>query len=116
MAHHEPNSLDHPEIQAAGTVQYISAFVLGLALMVVSCIITLGAGMAQSTTLTTIGILALVAVVGQLYLLFKLDLSKTMIWHTVSAVLTIPLIFISIVLTMWMFQYLEMRVMVGGGS
>ncbi|MDA3921851.1 MAG: hypothetical protein PF501_14400 [Salinisphaera sp.] len=114
MAHHQSSPIDHPEIQSASTLQYVSAFVLGLALMIVSCIITLGGGLSQSSTLTWIGILALIAVVGQLYLLFKLDLSKTMIWHTVSAVLTIPLVFISIVVTMWMFQYLEMRVMVGG--
>lgn len=115
MAHHPSNPIEHPEIQAAGTVQYVAAFVLALALMLVACAITLGGGLPQSTTLIWIGVLALIAVVGQLYLLFKLDLSKTMIWHTVSAVLTIPLVFISIVLTMWMFQYLNMRVMIGSG-
>lgn len=115
MAHHQSKPIDHPEIQAAGTGQYIAAFVLALVLMLAACIITLGGGLSQATTLVWIGVLALIAVVGQLYLLFKLDLSKTMIWHTVSAVLTIPLVFISIVLTMWMFQYLDMRVMVGGG-
>lgn len=115
MAHHEHDPLDHPEVQAAGTGAYVGAFILGMATLILGCLITVGTDMSQIADLIWIGVLALIAVCGQLYLLFKLDLSKTMIWHTVSAVATIPLFFIAIVLTIWMFHHLEMRVMLGGG-
>lgn len=115
MAHHEHNPLDHPEVQAGGAVQYIGAFALAMIVLIVSCVIVVATDMSQLATLVWIGVLALVAVVGQLYLLFKLDLSKAMIWHTISAAATLPLVFIAIVLTMWMFHHLASRVMLGGG-
>ncbi len=115
MFAHEYDPLDHPEVRSASMFKYGLAFFIGMALMVVACVITLSDGMSQLATLIWIGILALIAVCAQLYLLFKLDLSKTMIWHTVSAVATIPLFFIAIVLTMWMFHHLEMRTMLGAG-
>ena len=115
MSAQDHNPLAHPEVQSASLIKYAAAFVLGLVLMVAACIITVGGGMSQLNTLIWIGVLALIAVCGQLYLLFKLDLSKAMIWHTVSAVATIPLFFIAIVLTIWMFHHLEMRTMMGAG-
>ena len=115
MAAHQHNPLGHPEVQSASLIKYTAAFVLGMALMVVACIVTVAGGMNQLDTLIWIGVLALVAVCGQLYLLFKLDLSQAMIWHTVSAVATIPLFFIAIALTIWMFHHLEMRTMMGAG-
>ena len=115
MAEHEHSPLDHPEIQSSSTVNYLIAFVIAMVFMVVSCVLTVGIDMSSLSTIIWIGVIALIATIAQLYLLFKLDLSKTMIWHTVSAIATIPLFFISITLTMWMFHYLQARVMIDGG-
>ncbi|RJS91283.1 hypothetical protein [Salinisphaera sp. Q1T1-3] len=115
MAHHDQHPLDHPEVQASSTPKYVFAFILAMGVMIASCLITVVGDMSQLATLTWIGVLALIAVIGQLYFLFKLDTSKAMIWHTVSAAATIPLFFIAIVLTIWMFHHLEMRVMLGAG-
>lgn len=111
--HHNP--LSHPEVRSASTAFYVAAFVLGMAAMAIACLVTVGFDLPEGSTLTWITVLAIIAGLGQLYLLFKLDLSPAMIWHTVSLVLTVPLFFMAVGLTIWMFHYLDMRTMVGGG-
>ncbi|HET7314032.1 hypothetical protein [Salinisphaera sp.] len=113
MAHDEHNPLTHPEVRNASTGLYVAAFVLGMAAMGIACLVTVGFDLSQVTILTWLAVLAAVASLGQLYLLFKLDLSRAMLWHTVSLVLTIPLFFMAIGLTIFMFHYLEARVMLG---
>lgn len=114
MAHDHHNPLTHPEVRNASTPMYVAAFVLAMAAMGIACLLTVGTGLSQAQTLTWISVLAIVAGLGQLVLLFKLDLSRAMLWHTVSLVLTIPLFFMAIGLTIWMFRYLSMRTMIGG--
>lgn len=109
--HHNP--LVHPEVRHASAGLYIAAFILGMGAMGVGCLMTVGFDLSQVSTLTWLAVLATAASLGQLYLLFKLDLSPAMWWHTVSLVLTIPLFFMAIGLTMFMFHYLDLRVMVG---
>lgn len=113
MAHDSHNPLIHPEVRGASTGLYIAAFVLATVAMGIGCIVTVGFDLPRGSTLEWISILAAIATLGQLYLLFKLDLSKTMRWHTISLVLTIPLFVMAIGLTVFMFHYLELRVMVG---
>ena len=114
MAHDEHNPLTHPEVRSASSAMYIAAFVLGIVAMGIACLVTVGFDLSQSDTLTWITVLAVIAGLGQLFLLFKLDLSKAMIWHTVSLELTVPLFFMAVGLTIWMFHYLALRTMVGG--
>ena len=115
MAHPEHNPIEHPEIQAASAGFYIAAFVIALVAMLAGCFITVGIDLPQSTTLTWISVLAVIAGLSQLYLMFKLDLSDARRWHTISLVLTIPLFFMSIGLTIWMFGHLAARTMLMGG-
>lgn len=113
MAHEPHNPLTHPEVRNASTGLYVAAFVLGMVALGVGCLVTVGLDLSQISTLTWLAVIAAVASVGQLYLLFKLDLSRAMWWHTVSLVLTIPLFFMAVGLTMFMFHYLDARVMIG---
>lgn len=115
MAHEEHhNPLDHPEVRSASAGWYVTAFVLALTAMVIGCIVTQGFDISPTANLAWISVLAAIAGLSQLYLLFKLDLSRTMIWHTVSLALTAPLFFMAIGLTIWMFHYLTLRTMLGG--
>ncbi|MGN8159093.1 hypothetical protein ACS8Y6_02335 [Salinisphaera sp. RV14] len=114
MAHDHHNPLTHPEVRGASSATYIAAFVLGTVAMGIACLVTVGFDMSQTDTVTWITVLAVIAGLGQLFLLFKLDLSPTMIWHTLSLALTVPLFFMAIGLTIWMFHYLTLRTMLGG--
>lgn len=115
MAHHEHNPIEHAEIQATSAGFHIAAFVIATIAMLVGCFLTVGINLSQSSTLTWISVLAVIAGLSQLYLMFRLDLSEARRWHTVSLVLTIPLFFMSIGLTIWMFEHLAARTMLMGG-
>lgn len=116
MPHHHHNPIQHPEVQIASAGSYIFAFVIALGLMLVSLKMVTDHSINPVALTTSISILALVAGVVQLYLLFKLDLSESQIWHTISLVLTIPLFILSVGLTIWMFHTLAVRTMLPGMS
>lgn len=116
MAHDEHhNPLDHPEVQNASAGSYIAAFVLALSAMIIGCILTAGVDISRITDMAWIAVLATIAGFGQLWLFFKLDLSRHMFWHTMAFVMTVPLFFIAVGLTFWMFHYLTLRTMLGVG-
>lgn len=114
-SHDEAHSslLQHPEVQNASAARYIGIAVLALALMIVACGLTVTQALASTDLLIIVALIGFIAVIAQLVLLFKLDLSTTYIWHTVTLVLTIPLFFVAITLTIWMFNALMMRVGTG---
>jgi len=115
MAHHEPNPLDHAEVTSASLGFHVAAFVIALVAMAVACFVTVGVDLPRHSTLTWISALAAVAGLSQLYLMFKLDFSQARRWHTISLALIIPLFFMSIGLTIWMFDHLATRTMLMGG-
>ncbi|AWN14809.1 hypothetical protein [Salinisphaera sp. LB1] len=110
--HHDP--LAHPEVQQASTGRYVAAFVLALVALLISCIVTAGFDLSRDMTIAWISILAAIAATGQVYLLFNLNLSKAMRWHTAAFVLTAPLVLMAIGLTLFMFHYLMIRTTAGG--
>lgn len=114
MSHEHHNPLEHPDVQVASAPRYIAAFVVALGLMVAAALITEFADLSLMGVLIELSIIGFVAIVIQLYLLFKLDIAKSRIWHTVSFVLTVPLLFIAISLTQWMFHNLAVRTALGG--
>lgn len=115
MAEHDHRDpLAHPEVQQASARQYLAAYLLGLMALLSGCILTSGFDLSSNGTIAAISILAAIAATGQVYLLFNLNLSKTMLWHTAAFVLTAPLVLMAIGLTLWMFHYLGQRTMLGG--
>lgn len=115
MAHQEHNPLDHADVASASLGFHITAFVIGMVAMAAACFVTVGVELPRHNTLMWISALAAIAGLSQLYLMFKLDLSEARRWHTISLLLTIPLFFMSIGLTIWMFDHLATRTMLMGG-
>jgi len=113
MSHPTPNPLEHPEVQLASGSAYvfsyaISAFLMALALAFVTRVILV------PSALIGLAVVAGIAVVAQLLLLFRLDFSETQIWSTVSFLLVVPLFVIAIGLSIWMFDSLDARTMISG--
>jgi cytochrome o ubiquinol oxidase subunit IV len=114
MSHGHHNPIEHPEVQLASTGGYLTAFVFGLGSMLVALWLIVSHAMSPVSLTTAISLIALVAAVVQMYFLFKLDLSATQIWHTVSLVMTLPLFIMAVGLTIWMFHTLMERTMLPG--
>lgn len=114
MSHGHSNPLEHPEVQLASTSGYLIAFVFGLGAMLVGLWMVIGHALSPVSLTTAISLIALVTALVQLYFLFKLDLSTTQIWHTVSLVMTVPLFIMAVGLTIWMFHTLMQRTMLPG--
>jgi cytochrome o ubiquinol oxidase operon protein cyoD len=113
MTHESHDILQHPEVQSAGMGRYLGAALLALALMLIACGLTVTHALSTTGLLIALSVIGFVTVIAQLGLLFKLDLSATHVWQTVSLVLTVPLFFIAIALTIWVFNALMMRVGTG---
>ncbi|HEX7388479.1 MAG TPA: hypothetical protein VF286_00115, partial [Acidiphilium sp.] len=81
MSTHSENPLAHPEVMLASTFAYCAGFVISIGLMVAALLITmLGHGLSYLTFLASISGLAMLALLAQAVLLFRLDLSETQIW------------------------------------
>lgn len=114
MSDDHANPLDHPDVQAASTVRYVAAFAVALGFTITAALITVLADLSLVAAFIELSVIGFTALVIQLYLLFKLDIAQSRIWHTVSLVMTMPLLFMAITLTQWMFYNLSMRVMPSG--
>lgn len=116
MSHEAHNPLDHPEVRTASVSRYLGAFIIGLGLMLVALWLVAGHAMQAASLITALSLLALVAVLAQLYLLFRLDLSESRLWHTISLAMTVPLFIMAVGLTIWMFHSLTTRTMLPGAG
>jgi cytochrome o ubiquinol oxidase operon protein cyoD len=107
-AHHlEPDPLGHPEVQQAGSIGYISGYVLTVALLGAALVLTEQKGIDQQALLITLSGLTIFLLIAQGLLFFGLDVTRYNIWKSVSLVLTVPLFILSIGLTVWMFHSLN---------
>ncbi|WP_455380438.1 cytochrome o ubiquinol oxidase subunit IV [Acidihalobacter prosperus] len=114
MSHGHDNPLDHPEVKLASPLRYFIGYVFALGMMILSLGLVKGHVLPTVALTAVLSLIAFIVIMVQLYFLFHLDLSETQIWHTVALVLTVPLFFISIALTIWMFYTLELRTMIPG--
>ncbi|APZ42838.1 cytochrome o ubiquinol oxidase subunit IV [Acidihalobacter ferrooxydans] len=112
MSHDHHNPIDHPEVQLASAGGYLFAYAFGLGAMLLGLWMVLNHTLTPVGLTTAVSVIALVSVIVQLYFLFKLDLSSTQIWHTVSIVMTAPLFVMAVGLTIWMFHTLMQRTMI----
>lgn len=115
MSNDHANPLDHPDVQVASTMRYVGAFAVALGLTITAALITVLGDLSFVAVLIELSVIGFIALIIQLYLLFKTDLAQSRLWHTVSLVLTMPLLFMAITLTQWMFYSLSMRTMIAGG-
>lgn len=116
MSHAHNNPIEHPEVQLASSGAYVFAYVLALGALLIELWLVVGHALPPVSLTTAISVVALLVITVQMYLLFKLDLSKTQIWFTISFILTAPLIFLSVGLTIWMFITLMQRTMLPGAG
>jgi cytochrome o ubiquinol oxidase operon protein cyoD len=111
--HHDEAPLHHPEVQQATTLGYSAGFVLSCALMLGALLLTQLHDLRPLPLLMVISAIALLTLLAQSVLFFKMDFSAVHIWKTVSLILTVPLFILSIGLTVWMFHYLNGLMVMG---
>jgi heme/copper-type cytochrome/quinol oxidase subunit 4 len=111
MTHDNRRPWDHPEIALANGVQYLAGFVVSLGLLGVGLFLVGAHAFPPATLLASVACLAILTVVAQLILLFHLDFSETQRWNTLSLILNVPLLALSVGLTLWMFRELAVHVM-----
>lgn len=114
MSDRKANVLEHPEVQVASTGRYLAAFALSLGLMLLSSWLLAGGALSGGGLIAAITGIAVIVLAGQAYLLFKLDLSSSRMWHTISLVMTVPLFVMAVGLTIWMFHTLALRTTLPG--
>jgi cytochrome o ubiquinol oxidase operon protein cyoD len=105
--HPEPNPLLHAEVQQAGSIGYISGYILTVALLGVALLLTQQKGLEPQALIITLSGLTVFLLIAQGLLFFGLDVTRYNIWKSVSLVLTVPLFILSIGLTVWMFHSLN---------
>jgi cytochrome o ubiquinol oxidase operon protein cyoD len=105
--HPEPDPLAHAEVQQAGTIGYVSGYILTVGLLGVALLLTETKGLDQQALLITLSGLSIFLLIAQSMLFFGLDVTRYNIWKSVSLVLTVPLFILSIGLTVWMFHSLN---------
>jgi len=113
MSVHDPDPLQHPEVQQASVFGYTAGFLSTLALLGAALLLTESHLMAPEQLLGGISGLALIALLGQCFFSFGLDIARHNIWKSVSLILTVPLFILTIGLTVWMFQQLDALTMPG---
>ncbi|MDA8389329.1 MAG: hypothetical protein M0Z76_01075 [Gammaproteobacteria bacterium] len=113
-SHDHENPVQHPEVQLASRAGYVAGFILTLGLMFTSLELVTHHVWAPFKLMVATSAAALVAVILQSYLLFRLDLSKAQRWNTFALIIMIPLFVLIIALTWWMFQSLGARTMIHG--
>lgn len=113
MGHGTHDPLLHPEVKLASAGSYGLAYVLSVLLMAGALFIATHPAL-LSSALVGLSVVAAVAVVIQLLLLFQLSFSETQMWTTISFILIVPLFVIAVGLTVWMFNSLDARTMMVG--
>jgi cytochrome o ubiquinol oxidase operon protein cyoD len=103
---------EHPEIREASATRYVIGYVMALAVLGLSLVLVKTHATTPILLLSLIGVLSLIAVMGQLILLFHLDFSETQRWNSLTLMLNVPLLILSVGLTSWMFHQLYDHVMV----
>lgn len=114
MSHSHNNPIDHPEVQLASAGNYLFAYGFALGAMLIAFWMVVDHIFSPLGLIVAISLIALATALVQFYFLFKLDLSSTQIWHTISLVMIVPLLIMAIVLTIWMFHTLMLRTMLPG--
>jgi len=105
--HPAPDPLRHAEVQQAGSLGYISGYLLTIILLGVALVLTERQGMDRQALLIVLSGLTIFLLIAQSMLFFGLDVTRYNIWKSVSLVLTVPLFILSIGLTVWMFHSLD---------
>jgi len=105
--HPTPDPLRHAEVQQAGSLGYISGYLLTIILLGVALVLTERQGMDRQALLIVLSGLTIFLLIAQSMLFFGLDVTRYNIWKSVSLVLTVPLFILSIGLTVWMFHSLD---------
>ena len=108
---HNEQPWEHPEIRLASAGQYLIGYVMTVALFGIGTFLVVQHVLTPVELFFSLCMIAMIAVVTQLTLLFHLDFSETQLWNTMTLVLNVPLLILSIGLTAWMFQGLYDRLM-----
>ena len=105
------NARDHQEVKIYKSLQYVAGYVISLFLLGISLLLVLDHTESEATLLATVSCIAFVTIIAQLVLLFHLDFSETQRWNTLTLMMNVPLLILSVGLTLWMFSHLYLRVM-----
>lgn len=105
--HSEPTA--HAEIRVSRAWAYVAVFVFASAAMWLALAVARG-GMGAASAWTLIVLLAVLAIVVQLFGLLEIGACSRR-WHALVLLMTLPLFVLSVGLTAWMFHGLMLRTM-----
>ena len=114
MTVHNDNPWEHPEIRLASQTQYTAGYLLSLVLLGASLLLVLYHAQVPIVLDAIVSVIAFITVAVQLILLFHLDFSETQRWNTLTLMMNVPLLILSLGLTVWMFNELYGHVMSTG--
>ena len=111
MTAHNENPWEHPEIRLANQTQYTLGYIVSLVLLGASLLLVLYRAEAPLVLDAIVSVIAFITVAVQLILLFHLDFSETQRWNSLTLMMNVPLLILSVGLTLWMFSQLYGHVM-----
>lgn len=109
MAHDHQDALHHPELHSGNRLGDYVGYVLSLVLISLAFALTYAHALSGAKLEAVLTLIAFVTIGVQLLLFTNLDISPTQRWKTVATILAIPLFFMVIGLTAWMFYTLSLR-------
>lgn len=109
MAHEHEEALDHPELRVGSRLGDFIGYAFTLLFISLAFALVYSHALTGMMLESVLTLIAFVVIGVQLLLFTNLDISPTQRWKTLATILTIPLFFMVIGLTAWMFYTLSLR-------
>lgn len=109
MGHEHGKALEHPEVKIGSTLGGFIGYAFSVIFTSLSFALVYAHVFPNEMLEAVITLIAFVLIGVQLLLFTNLDISPTQRWKTLSTALAIPLFFMVIGLTAWMFYTLSAR-------
>lgn len=109
MAHDHRDALHHPELTAGNRIGDLVGYAFSAVFISLAFALTYTHALSGEMLEAVLTMIAFLVIGIQLALFTNLDISPTQRWKTAATILTIPLLFLVIGLTAWMFYTLSLR-------
>lgn len=105
------NTLDHVEVQLGSVVAYTVGYVLSILLSGLAFGLVYTHALPRPVMFGALCGIAFALILLQMFLFLGLNLNPGHRWKTAATIFTLPILILMIVLTIWMFYTLQLRVM-----
>ena len=109
MAHGDEDALNHPELRIGSRLGDFFGYAFTLVFMSLAFALVYTHALTGMMLESVLTLIAFVVIGVQLFLFTNLDISPAQRWKTIATILAIPLFFMVIGLTAWMFYTLSLR-------